>query len=335
MITIDGATGGGQILRSALSLSVIQQTPVTIEHVRGGRSRPGLRPQHLAGLDCLTELTSAEVEGATVGSEHVVFDPQHPPHGEVDIDISTAGSITLLFETIIPLGPVLEAPIAVTAAGGTDVKWSPTMDYLSFVKLPLLEAHGLETSLAIQQRGYYPEGGGRATLTVHPGEFDRFDLTEGASITSVSIHSHASESLADASVAQRQLDGATKALEAAGIEVSDATHAYHDVPSTGTSLTVVAEDGCHAGGDALGERGKPAEEVGEEAVLDLQRGTTEGAAVDRYLADQLMLPLALGGGTITIPAVTDHVETNAEVIEAFDLDLLLDTSADAPHRLTA
>lgn len=335
MITIDGATGGGQVLRSALTLSTIRQTPVTIEHVRGGRETPGLRPQHLAGLNCLTELTSADIEGNQVGAERVRFEPQHPPQGKVAIDISTAGSITLLFETIIPLGPVLEETISVTATGGTDVKWSPTMDYLAHVKLPLLRAHGLSTDIDVHQRGYYPEGGGRATLTVHPSEFDRFDLTEGDPISTVSIHSHASESLADASVAQRQVEGAIDALEAAEIDVGETTATYHDVPSTGTSITVVAEDGPHAGGDALGERGKPAEDVGQDGVEDLLRGTTAGAAVDRYLADQLLLPLALGGGTITIPAVTDHVETNAEVIEAFGLDISIEQSTDAPYRLTA
>lgn len=325
MRTIDGSTGGGQILRSALSLAVLCDEPVRIEHVRGGRENPGLRPQHLAGIALLAGLTDAEVDGDEVGSQTVDFAPQTPPAGTVEIDIGTAGSITLLFDTVLPLGPVVDDPVTVTAGGGTDVKWSPTIDYLDRVRRPVLSAYGFPTDLTVASRGYYPVGRGTATLTVHPAEPVRFDLVEAGHIEAATIFSRASESLRTADVAERQAAGATDELEDADIAVRDTTVTYHDVQSTGTSITVVGHcEAGYAGGDAVGERGVPAEDVGYTAAEALIDAVDTPAAVDRHLADQLLLPLALAGGQVAIPSVTDHVETNLAVLEAFGYEHTVD-----------
>lgn len=336
MLTIDGRAGGGQVLRSALTLSVLRDRPVTIEHVRGHRDTPGLRPQHLAGIRALAQLTDAEVAGDEVGSREVSFEPRRSPRGEIDVDIGTAGSITLLFETVVALGPVLSSPISITATGGTDVKWSPTMDYLHFVKRQALADHGLEFDLEVERRGYYPVGGGRATITVYPGDPTELALTAVPSIEGVSVYSNASASLEDAAVASRQVAGAKEVLAEAGIPIRETETSYHEGPSTGTSVTVVGHvEGGYAGGDALGEPGRPAEEVGVDAAEFIRDWMTTDAAVDHHLADQLLLPLALAGGKLSVPAVTNHVETNIEVINAFELEMTLDESADRPPVLVS
>lgn len=329
MLTIDGSAGGGQVLRTALTLSVVQDRPVTIEHVRGGRDTPGLRPQHLAGIAVVAELTDATIEGDSVGAETVTFEPQRRPTGTVEIDIGTAGAITLLFEPVLSIGSVLDKPITVVATGGTDVKWSPTIDYLDNVRLPALAAHGWPADLEVNTRGYYPIGGGRVTLTVEPASPRPFSLTDAPDIEGAKVTSRASESLRTADVAERQADGAKMALEAADVTVIAEASTYHDVESTGTSITTVAEaPNGYLGGDAVGERGRPSEDVGEAAANELLEAIEAGTPVDHHLADQLLIPLAIAGGRIRVPAMTDHIETNLEVIEAFGYDIEADPSAD-------
>lgn len=334
MRTIDGSLGGGQVLRTALTLSVLCDQPVTVEHIRGARENPGLRAQHTACIHLLADLTDAEVTGAEVGAQTISFTPQSPPSGHVDIDIGTAGSITLLFESVLPLGSVLDDQISVTATGGTDVRWSPTMDYLEHVKLPLLTDYGHRLDLEVAQRGYYPVGGGRATVTVHPATPTTIDLTEADSLEGASVFSRASEQLRQAEVAERQVAGVESVLDGASISIEHAEAAYHDVPSTGTSVTVVGHfAGGYGGGDAIGERGKPAETVGTEAAEALLACATEPGAVDRHLADQLMLPLALSGGRLTIPTVTDHVESNRAVLSSFDVEVSIEHHEDGSATL--
>lgn len=336
MVTIDGAAGGGQVLRSALSLAVIKERSVTIESVRGSRDTPGLRPQHLAGLSVLAELTDAEVEGDAIGAETVSFDPQVPPAGDVEIDIGTAGAISLLVEPILSLGPVIDEPVTVRATGGTDVKWSPTVDYLVAVRSQALADHGWPVEIEVATRGYYPVGGGTAAVTVEPADPHPLSLAAPAHVEGAIVYSHASETLRTADVAERQVEGATEALAAADVSVTESTVAYHDVPSTGTSITVVAEatDG-YLGGDAIGERGRPAEDVGEAAARDLLEASATSGAVDHHLADQLLIPLAVGGGHLHVPDLTDHVETNLSVIEAFGYDLSVEEHADETATISA
>lgn len=327
MLTIDGSPGGGQVLRSALALSILNDRPVRIEAVRGGRDRPGLRPQHLAGIAVLAELTDATVEGDAIGSDTVEFVPEVPPGGSVDIDIGTAGALSLLFDTVACLGPVAKTPVTVTATGGTDVKWAPTMDYLQAVKRPVMAEHGLPIDVTVTQRGFYPVGEGIASITVHPAAPTALDLDGDATLEGATVVSRASESLQTADVAERQATAASSTIEAAGVEVDEEVVSYHDVPSTGTSATVIGRfDRGYGGGDAVGERGRPAESVGETAATDVLEAAEAPGRVDRHLADQLLVPLAVAGGSLRLPVVTDHVETNLTVIDAFGFDIERDGS---------
>jgi RNA 3'-terminal phosphate cyclase (ATP) len=331
MIEIDGRAGGGQIVRTALSLAMLTSTPTRITNVRGGRPNPGLRPQHLAAVRVAAACCEADVEGASEGSEELAFGPGAVTGGEHEIDVGTAGSVTLLFDTLLALSPVLDETLTVTVTGGTDVKWSPTMAHYRTVKLPLVSRFGFEADVALHRTGFYPTGGGRATLRVEPGTAESASVTERGPLEAVTVHSKAAESLADADVADRQADAVVEALEDRDVPVGEVVATYVDAASAGSALLLrAAYRHTVAGFDALGERGITSEAVAERAVEAFDEFREGHGAVDRHTADQLMLPLTVGGGRVAIPAITDHVETNREVLRAFGGDLRVERSRDGP-----
>ncbi|MFC7134863.1 MULTISPECIES: RNA 3'-terminal phosphate cyclase [Salinibaculum] len=329
MLSIDGATGGGQILRTALTLAAVTDTPFRIENIRGERPEPGLGAQHLAAVDLAADLCDATVEGAERGAESLTFEPGEERQTSLSVAVGTAGSLTLLFDAVLPVAAVIDDPLRVTATGGTDVKWSPTMAYFRRVKLPLLARFGLDAAVTLDRTGFYPAGGGEATLTAGPSSLSPLALDSRGTLDRVDVYSKASESLEERDVADRQADQATDRLTAAGFSVGEPTVEYVPAHSPGSALLVagVYEDTV-AGGDALGEPGRTSEAVADSAVdrfLDFHDGD---AAVDEHMADQVLVYLALAGGRVRIPAVTDHVETNLAVLSAFDSDLSLEREGD-------
>ncbi|MFC4406466.1 RNA 3'-terminal phosphate cyclase [Haloarchaeobius iranensis] len=325
MRTIDGGDGGGQVLRSALSLAAVRGEPVRVERVRGDRPDPGLKHQHLAGLQAIAAVCDATVEGDELGSETVVFDPGEPEPGEHTVEVGTAGAVTLVFETLLPLSAALDGPMSVTATGGTDVAWSPTLDYYERVRLPLARRAGLHAAVEPLRRGFYPEGGGEATLRVAPGEPRALSLTDRGALEGVRVLSVATDDLADADVDERQATAATAAVRAAvDAPVRERAVTSVDAPSTGSSVLVVLDyEQSVAGFTALGEPGRPAEDVGEAAAADALDFHDGPGVVDSHTGDQLVLPLAVGGGRVRLPAATDHVETNVAVAQGFGYDVSL------------
>ena len=170
MIQIDGShgEGGGQILRTTIALATLTQTPVKIINIRAKRPQPGLRPQHHTALSCLQKICNAETQGLHIGSTTVTFHPQKPQPGTYTFNIGTAGSIPLVFQTCILASLQTNKPITINLTGGTDVKWAPTWDYFTHIFLPLIQHLGINIDTHLQQRGYYPKGGGKATLTIYP-----------------------------------------------------------------------------------------------------------------------------------------------------------------------
>jgi RNA 3'-terminal phosphate cyclase (ATP) len=321
-------------------LGALDGDPVEIEGIRGARSTPGLRPQHRTAVRLLEDVCDADVDGASEGSTTVTFRPDEVRGGRVAVDVGTAGSLTLLFDAILPLATRLDEPLAVTAIGGTDVKWSPTMAYYRRVKLPLLREHGLQAAVEVDRRGFYPAGGGEATLWLAPSSIDPFDLTGRGEVTALRVDSTATKDLADASVAERQADAIVEGTGEwmdIGDETADddavveRTVRSVEAHSTGSAaLLRIDSETAVAGFDALGEKGKPAEDVGAETVDAAREFLASDAAVDRHMGDQLAVFLALAGGRVRIPAVTDHVTTSVDLLRTFGYDVAIEGPDDAP-----
>lgn len=337
MKTVDGGEGGGQLLRSALSLSGITGTPVRVENVRGNRPDPGLKHQHLACVEAAAAVCDATVEGAELGSEALAFEPDPPSGGDVAVDVGTAGAITLVFETVLPFAVAIDEPLAVTATGGTDVAWSPPLAYYERVRLPLVRRFGWHAVVERDRRGFYPEGGGRATLHVAPSTSTRATLTDRGSFEGARVDAVASHDLADADVGGRMTDAAMEALREGGVSVRTATTRRADASSTGASVVVtLSYDDAVAGFSALGQPGTPAEAVGEQAVDDALafHRAPSGPVVDEHAADQLVLQLALAGGRVRIPEMTEHVATNLALVQSFGFDVDTDDGGEEPPQPT-
>ena len=331
MLDIDGSMGGGQILRTALSLATITGEPIRITDIRGGRSTPGLRPQHLTAVRLLTDISGATVSDVEVESTELEFEPGEPSGGTYEVTIGTAGSLTLLFDAVLPVSTVVDRPLRVTAQGGTDVKWSPPFEFFRSVKLPLLRSLGLQAAVDLDRWGFYPAGGGSATLGIAPSALDPIDLADRGALRGARVYSKCSLSLADRDVADRQSAAVTEQLRAADVSVIERvlSNAVSDSPGSAVVIRLDATDAV-AGFDSLGERGKPAEDVGEEAAGKALQFIDGPGAVDRYLGDQLVVFLALAGGTVTVPSVTDHIANSLDLVEAFDLAVDIVDDGPAP-----
>ncbi|AQL42657.1 RNA 3'-terminal-phosphate cyclase [Halorientalis sp. IM1011] len=329
MLELDGGDAGGGYLRTALALSVLTDRPVRVANVRGDRPEPGLKPQHAAAVEAVAEVCDATVTGTEHGATTVTFEPGGAPGGVASVDVGTAGSVTLVFDTVVPLAMAADAPIRLRATGGTDVAWSPPLTTYRRVKLPLLRRLGVPVAVDASRRGFYPVGGGAATLTLAPANPSSLDLGERGHPEGVRVYSLASEGLADADVAERQADAAVEALDAADRRVRERVVSYVDSESPGSVCTVRADYGTGVAGlDALGEQGKPAEDVGREPVEALEAFEGTGAAIDRHLADQLLPFLAVAGGTVTVPEVTAHVESGLDLLAAFGCDVAVTEESD-------
>jgi RNA 3'-terminal phosphate cyclase (ATP) len=336
MLTLDGSRGGGQQVRTALSLSAVTGRPFRMEHVRANRPNPGLQAQHLAAVEAVAAVTDATVTGAERHSETLTFTPESPRGGDVAVDVTTAGSVTLVCDAVLPLATVLDEELSLTVTGGTDVKWSPPLEYLRRVKLPLLERAGLAAAVQVDRRGFYPVGGGAVTLDVGPSRLDPIRLTTREELERVRIDAVVSESLSEAAVAERLVETAAERVRGLdGVDAEavtiDATVTYVSTASPGAVLTVVADAGrSRVGFDCVGERGKRAEDVATEAVSSFSEWFSTGAPVDKHMADQLAPWVALAGGTVRVPEVSAHLRTNVDVIRAFDYEVTLDRTDEGP-----
>ena len=366
MIELDGSDGGGQLVRTALTLSALRGEPFRMEQVRGNRSTPGLKRQHLACVEAVATLTDAAVNGDTVGSETLVFEPAVAPGAaaapaEIDVDIPTAGSATLVADTLLPLAVHIRAPLAASLSGGTDVRWSPSADYLRRVKLPVLRALGLEAAVNVERRGFYPAGGGELAVEIRPSSLapleigDRHHESYGSNpeTTSppalgsdghMSVHAVTATALEDRATADRVADAAVAELDARGIApTASATTAYAEADSPGVALTVVKTGTTPEGGDSTpragfveyGDADTAPASVADAVVERIERWTETGAPVDAHLADQLVVWLTLVGGEVAIPRVTNHVRTNVNLVRAFGDDISITRRSDRPPTISA
>lgn len=285
VIQIDGGfgEGGGQIIRTCLSLSALTGTPVEIDRVRANRSKPGLQPQHLTAVRAAARICGAELSGAVVGSPRFRFAPSTPVQpGHYTFDIGTAGASTLVLQTVLlPLALTLDKS-RVIVAGGTHVPHAPAAEYLRHVYIEVLRAHGLVASVETTAAGFYPRGGGRIEATVEPSNTRAFDLVERGRLRGLTVYLVTS-GLPD-HVAERGEAAAAKGL--AGFKKPDVVKV--DLPSNGPGAAVVITAGCEqarAAFSSIGERGKPMERVVDEACRQFAEWYRSGAACDEHLAD--------------------------------------------------
>jgi len=309
MNILDGGEGGGQLVRTALALSAVTGEPFRMRHVRRARANPGLQAQHCAAVEAVAAVCNAETSGVDVGSESFTFEPgedldedldeadQDVRGGSVSVEVGTAGSVPLVFDALLPVAVALDEPFTARLEGGTDAKWAPPFDYFRHVKLPVLRAHGLEADVTLDRRGFYPRGGGQATLTVEPSTLEPVDVTERGSRESLTGYSVAEQSESDDEVAERQADAAP--------EDADVNTEYVEADCSGSAFVFAAEyEHSRAGFAELGEMGVEPETVGENAVERFVAFEDGDAAVDEHLADQLLPFVALAGGELRAPGVT-------------------------------
>ena len=310
MIELDGAIGYGQVLRTAIALSALTLQPIRIFNIRINRPNLGLRPQHLTGVLEAAKLCHAEVKNAKIGSTEITFIPKRLDIPDrIIIDIKTAGSITLLLQTILPIVIFSNKKVSITIFGGTDVPGSPTINYYKKVFAYYLEKFGVTLKINVEKYGFYPKGGGKVNVEVGGiKNLNSVRFVERGELKEISAFSIASKELQKAKVAERQLSGLESVLGKI-----NGSYQYVDTLSIGTSLLAIAEyENCVLGKDGLGEKGKRAEDIGREVGTELKKSIESNTCLDKFMADQILIFAALAKGTseFTIEEFTDHVNTN-------------------------
>jgi RNA 3'-terminal phosphate cyclase (ATP) len=317
MITIDGSQGegGGQILRTSLALAAITGTPVRVEHIRARRPRPGLQRQHLVAVQAAAQVCHGQLDGAELHSREIMFTPQAPCAGTYVFDIGSAGSTTLVLQTVLPILLCADGPSSVSIRGGTHNSMAPPIEFLQESFLPVLHRIGVSATVALERHGFYPAGGGAMHATIQPWQTaTSLDLQDRGK----AIGRHADVVLANlpAHIASRESQTMKHSLHWSHAEVDE-----QDVSADGPGNAIIARlryTNVTAVFTAFGELRKAAEQVARDCAKQVNRYATGDAPVCEHLADQLLLPLALGaGGRFRTMKPSEHTRTNAAVIARF------------------
>ena len=325
MIEIDGSygEGGGQILRTALSLSCLFQKPFRIFNIRKNRKKPGLMPQHLTCVRAAQLMTGAEVAGDHQNSTELVFSPGIVQAGNFSFDIGTAGSASLVLQTVLPGLIFSGQKTSVTVTGGTHVPFSPSFSYLSEVFQRFLDLTGIRILFSIDSYGFYPKGGGRMKTEIFPAE-KVIPLRKTDRGRLLGFKGSSGVGNLPVAIAERQRSSFMKRVSAdlkesegfESIQLKEVT-----TPGKGTFIDILAVfEHSVAGFTALGARGKRAETVGEEAAAEFIRFYFTGAALDSHMADQIVLYLSLCNdeSVFTTAAITTHLTTNLWAVSLFN-----------------
>ncbi len=324
MIVVDGSMGegGGQILRNAVALSAVLLKPIKVINIRAKRSKPGLRPQHLTAIKAVASLCSADVRGLSVGSMEVVFHPRRRPRGgSIRFDAGTAGSTTLMLQSLMPAMSFSQGPVEAELRGGTNNPMAPPTDYLIEVLTPILAKMGCGFQVELLRRGFYPRGGGVVRTRSRPTDFLKpIHLSEQGGVKRVRGISYSSR--LPGHIVERMASSAEKLLKHHGYDVEilrEALQPGHPKcaldPGCGILLVAELGSGSLIASDKLGEKGVPAERVGEEAARDLLKQIETGAAVDRHMGDQLVIWACLADGVseYRVSELTSHTTTSIEL----------------------
>lgn len=318
MISIDGSLGegGGQVLRTSLGLSLVTGQPFQIAKIRAGRERPGLLRQHLAAVLAAAQIGEATVDGAFLGSTALTFAPTTIKPGKHHFAVGTAGSGTLVLQTILPALMVGSLPSQITIEGGTHNMAAPPFDFLARTFLPLIEKMGPKFHANLERYGFYPAGGGRFVVDIEPcGALSPIEVDDRGHATKPKVHAIVAN--LPRHIAQREVDAVAAALGCA-MEQLRITETKN---SSGPGNVVMVEVETSAVAEvftSFGRMGLSAEKVAADVAAQAQAYLASEAAVCEHLADQLPLPMALaGGGSFTTVAASSHARTNMDVIAKF------------------
>lgn len=345
MLVIDGSygEGGGQILRTALTLSVLTERPIRVEQIRAGRGNPGLRPQHLTALRAAAAICGAKLEGDALGSQAIRFVPAGRARpGEYAFDVAeaakggSAGSVGLVLQTVLLPLALAEGESRLALRGGTHVAWAPSVSYVKHIFLPTVAAMGVHAEVELRRWGFYPAGGGEARVRVagRGGALRPITLTQRGELervwgiaTVTNLPSH---------IPQRMANRARNVLAGEEIKAKVEPRRLRGVgPGAGIFLFAEYEHAI-AGFTAYGRKGLPAEQVAEAACEDLLTHHRAGAPADPHLADQLVLPAVAAGGPsrVVTSRVTQHLLTNVWAVRQFlDREVNVEGERGAPGTL--
>lgn len=318
MIRIDGSLGegGGQILRTSLSLSLVTGTPFCIENIRAGRERPGLLRQHLAAVLAAAEIGQATVEGACLGSTNLTFSPARGKPGKYHFAVGTAGSGTLVLQTILPALMTATESSEITIEGGTHNMAAPPFDFLERTFLPLIERMGPRVQVRLERYGFYPAGGGRFVVNIEPcSALAPVEIGERGYTAKPKVNAIVAN--LPRYIAQREIDTVAKVLkcEAEQLRITETKNS----PGPGNVVMIEVESAFVTQVfTSFGRVGLSAERVGADVAGEVETYLASEAAVCEHLADQLLLPMALsGGGAFTAVGISAHARTNMQVIAKF------------------
>ena len=312
MIQIDGSIGGGQLLRTSLSLSAITQKPFRIINIRGKRENPGLQKQHLTAVNAILEICNAKVKGNELHSTELEFIPSKVISKNYKFDIGTAGSTTLVAQTLIPTLITADKSSIIEIIGGTANPLAPPALDVKEVFLYHLENIGIEVNLEIEREGFYPKGNGKITLKINPCREIKFKIIRPED-ENVYLFAVCSEELKDREICNRMIKG-FKLNFPMNYKIG-AEEKHIDPLSPGC---YIHSNYKKFGMSILGEKSKKAEDVGKECALNLLKEIKSNADTDHFTADQLLLYLGISGkGKIKVSQITNHMKTNIEIIEKF------------------
>jgi RNA 3'-phosphate cyclase len=322
MLEVDGAhgEGGGQLLRMAVALSVLTQTPVRVERIRAGRPKSGLAAQHVTAVGAAAKMCGGEVAGLELGSSSIEFRPGTVPGGQYTFEVGTAGSITLILQALLPIAASAPSAARIRVTGGTDVPWSPPLDYFARVFLPLFRRLGGRATVEVARRGYYPRGGGIVDTVVEPTRsWSPLDLLDRGKIDRVRGIAHVSN--LPEHIPKRMKHVAIRRLHGLpDIKVEERIYGSDEAIGQGGALVLWAEtETALLGSDSLAQRAKSSERVGEEAAGGLMAEVESESTLDIHAADQLLVYLArsTGSSRFFVRERSGHLETMMWLLPQF------------------
>jgi len=304
-LKIDGefGEGGGQIIRTAITLSCITKQPIIIENIRKNRKIPGLKAQHLTAIKILKKICNADVEGAKIGSTSLKFIPGDVKSCDLIEDVGTAGSIALIFQVLIPVVAICKEKLNLTIKGGTDALWSPTIDYTQYVLREAYSRMGINFSIKLIKRGYYPKGGGQVNLNVEPSNVNAISLIQRKT---KNVNLVCSFSNLPKEIIKKNIKSIEKELTKRKFIVQSQINEENTIDSGASLLIFSIDKESIIGIDSIFDKKT------EKFSLDLESFMENYLGVDERLADMLVLPASLTNGMtiFRVNKISKHLETN-------------------------